>query len=49
VRAHPQLFEQAVETLKHWRNISSTHSLPYLAEWARLMALGIEDCLRVST
>jgi hypothetical protein len=49
VRADPQLFDQAAETLKRWRNVSAPHSQPYLAEWARLMALGIEECLRVAT
>jgi hypothetical protein len=49
VRADPLLFEQAVETLNRWRNVSSPHSQPYLAEWARLMGLGIEECLRVAT
>lgn len=41
VRADPRLFDQAAATLKRWREMYSPHSLPYLAEWERLIGLGM--------
>jgi hypothetical protein len=49
VRADPVLFEKAYAILKRWRETASPSNQPYLAEWQRLIELGLEECLRVAT
>lgn len=44
-RQDPQLFEAAKATLARWRSSVCASSQPYLAEWERLMNLGMETCL----
>lgn len=46
VRREPALFEKARRTLDRWRDPANpTRSGPYLEEWARLMARGMEPAL----
>lgn len=49
VRRDPALFERARATLARWLDPRiPTRSEPYLREWARLMALGVEATLAVA-
>ena len=49
IRAEPALFERAKQTLARWRVTVCSASQPYLMEWERLMAQGMESCLAVAT
>lgn len=42
------LFEHAQQTLQHWRRTVSPSAQPYLEEWERLMAQGLEATLAVA-
>lgn len=48
IRRDPALFEAAKATLTRWQHTVDAASQPYLAEWARLMAEGLEPCLQVA-
>lgn len=45
IRRDPGRFEVAKATLARWRTTVCASSQPYLAEWERLMNLGMEACL----
>jgi len=46
VRREPALFERARGTLRRWRDPANLgRAEPYLEEWERLMARGIEETL----
>ena len=44
-RRDPRRFNAAKATLARWRSTVCASSQPYLAEWERLMNLGMEVCL----
>lgn len=44
----PELFQKARATLARWRGTVCVASQPHLAEWERLMNLGIDACLAVA-
>jgi hypothetical protein len=48
IRHNPQLFQNIIDTLMHWRSTVDSASQPYLAEWDRLVALGMDSCLSAS-
>lgn len=48
IRSDPRLFENVEQTLAHWRKIVCTNSQPYVLEWSRLAAQGMEACLAVA-
>lgn len=45
IRQNPALFDKAILTLARWRKTVCASSQPYLHEWERLMAQGIDACL----
>jgi len=48
VRREPALFHRAQRTLRRWRDPANAgRADPYLAEWDRLMARGLEETLAV--
>lgn len=49
VRQDPALFEEVKDTLDRWSKIVCANSQPYVREWQRLVALGMEECLAVAT
>ena len=49
IRNDPALFDMTKATLARWRKIVHSGSQPYLAEWERLIAVGIEASLAVAT
>ena len=49
IRNDPALFDKIKATLARWRKIVSPNSQPYLIEWERLVADGIEASLAMAT
>lgn len=48
IRRDPALFEKVKATLARWRVTVSSTTQPYLAEWERLIADGMETCLAMA-
>lgn len=49
IRRDPDLFENVKRTIARWSQIVCANSQPYVKEWQRLVDLGIEECLAVTT
>lgn len=49
IRADPALADAARATLARWRQCADPRSQPYLREWERLFAAGLELALSVAT
>jgi hypothetical protein len=45
IRHDPARFDRARAILRHWREVVSPDSQPYLREWERLLAQGVEASL----
>jgi len=48
VRRDPALLDRAAAILSRWRGMGPSHADAYLAEWARLIAVGMDECLAVA-
>lgn len=48
IRANPILFNRIPKTLTRWQSLVCPRSLTYLAEWQRLIDMGIDQVLRVA-
>jgi len=44
----PELFQKARATLARWRGTVCVASQPHLADWERLINLGVDACLAVA-
>jgi hypothetical protein len=48
IRRDPALLAHVRQTLAHWRASVSINTLPYLDEWERIVAQGVDACLAVA-
>jgi hypothetical protein len=48
IRRDPALLERAGEILERWRRQVDPRTVVYLDEWRRLVASGMDECLKVA-
>lgn len=48
IRRDPALLDRVRATITRWRPTMADSSMPYLEEWDRLLAQGIDACLAVA-
>lgn len=48
IRRDPALLAHVRQTLARWRGSVSVNTLPYLDEWERIVAQGVDACLAVA-